>query len=59
MSAGRPLVGDAVFVQQAAQQFHLPDAGVELSELRILVQPHGQRIHVASRHAAVGDVAFE
>ena len=59
VSAGRTLVGYAVFVQQVAQQLHLPDAGVELFELRILVESHGQRVHVAPRHAAVGDVAFE
>ena len=59
MSACRTLVGDAVLVEQVAQQPYLPDAGVELSEFRIFVQPHGQRVHVAARHAAVGDVAFE
>ena len=59
VSAGRPLVGYAVFVEQVAQQLHLADAGVELFVFGIFVQPHGQRIHVAARHAAVGHVAFE
>ena len=58
VSAGRPLVGYAVFVEQVAQQFHLADAGVELFVFGIFVQSHGQRIHVAARHAAVGHVAF-
>ena len=59
VSAGRPLVGYAVVVQQVAQQLHLADAGVELFVFGIFVQPHGQRIHVAARHAAVGHVALE
>ena len=59
VAAGRPLVRHAVLVEQVAQQLHLPDAGVELSELRVFVQSHGQRVHVAARHAAVGDIAFE
>ena len=37
VSAGRPLVGYAVFVEQVAQQFHLADAGVELFVFGIFV----------------------
>ena len=59
MSACRTLVGDAVFVEQVAQQFDLTDAGVELFEFGVLVQSHGQRVHVAARHAAVSHVALE
>ena len=58
MAARGALVGHAVFVEQVAQQFHLADAGVELFELGILVEAHGQGVHVAARHAAVGEVTL-
>ena len=58
VAAGRTLVRNAVFVEQIAQQLDLTDAGVELFELRILVQTHCEGIHVASRHAAVGHVSL-
>ena len=58
VTAGGALVGDAVLVETVGQVLHLPDACLEIVELRALVEAHGQCVHVAAAHAAVGDEAF-
>ncbi len=59
MAAGGTLVRDAVLVQLVGQVLHLLDAGLHHVELAVLLQAHGQGVHVAAVHAAVGEEALE
>ncbi len=58
VTTGGALVGDAVLVELGAQILYLLDARFEIVELGTLVQTYCQSVHVATRHAAVGNEAL-
>ena len=58
MAAGRILNRNAAFAQAFAEVFHLIDAISEVILVGSFFQADSQRLHIASRQAAVGDKAF-
>ena len=59
VTTGGTLVRNAVLVEFGGQVMDLLDAGLNHLELKVLFQTHGQAVHIAAIHTAVGEEALE
>ena len=59
VTTGGTLVRNAVLVEFGGQVMDLLDAGFNHLELKVLFQTHGQAVHIAAIHTAIGEEALE
>ena len=58
MTTSGTLIGNTVLVELLAQILNLTDTGFEVVELGTLVKTYCQRIHITTRHTAIGDITL-